>query len=228
MTGNTGESKFLKGVHAHVALFCLLNAAVKVAARPCSLQFVSYLSANARLQTLPTGPPSCAISSRFGMSMHHPGFSQLGAAVHPRENAVIRQSAISVWLHKHTLRTPNCPFEEYPMRLLACLFVIAVFGGCASTGLSTAKTVEPEVASYKTCVMDRSIPMAPSPEPTATIVKDSVERCEGALKAVHRKLMKENETANFAGSFANIYTDNLRKQVISETVAEVDKRRLKK
>ncbi len=114
------------------------------------------------------------------------------------------------------------------MRLLACVFIIAIFGGCASTGQTTAKTVEPEVASYKTCVLERSIPMAPSPESTATIVKDSTERCEVALKAVHRKLMKENETANFAGSFANIYTDNLRKQVISEAVAEVDKRRVKK
>ncbi len=114
------------------------------------------------------------------------------------------------------------------MRFPAYAIVLTLLVGCASTGSMTAKTVAPEVASYKTCVMTRSIPMAPSPEPTSTIVKDSVERCKDELKAVHSKLMKENETANFAGSFANIYTDNLKREVMLDAVAELDKRRAKK
>lgn len=106
-------------------------------------------------------------------------------------------------------------------------FTALLLGACANSPQPTANSVTTLVDAYKTCVMDRSLPMAPSPEDANNIAKEAAVQCDQRLTQINQALRKENEQATFPGSFANKYTDSLRQQTITAAAEEINRNRTK-
>jgi hypothetical protein len=111
------------------------------------------------------------------------------------------------------------------VKLLQLIPALILLVGCANTSTMTAKTVGTQEAAYRACVKHKALPLAPSPEPTAVIVREAAKQCEKELQAVYQALLVENERATYAGRFASNYTDSLKARSMREASLEIEKRR---